>query len=101
MIAHITAMCAAVSQGGTDTQIPSSSAEMHHQSAVDENDAMLIEEEEGPVYITFPISQRRPEVSCIVCPCPRTHFINIRVANCRTDIHLSVLIKQPCLLNGN
>jgi hypothetical protein len=64
-----------VSQGGTDTQrvTPGSSDETRQQSTVDEDDVST-DEEVVPTDITYPSSKCRPEVSCIVCVCPETHF---------------------------
>ena len=55
---------------------------MLQQSAGDENDVILIGEE-GPDDTRYPVSQHRSEVSCIVCICSQTQFINIMGAKCR------------------
>jgi len=62
---------------------------------------MFIEDDEVPVDITYPARLLRSEVSCIVCTCPQTYFINIMGANYRNDVHMPVMIKQSCLVNGN
>ena len=64
-----------------------SNYETLEQSASDENDVILIVEE-GPDDTRYPVSQHRSEMSCIVCICSQTQFINIMVAKCRNDVCL-------------
>jgi len=66
-----------------------SNYETLQQSASDENDVILIGEE-GPDDTRYPVSQHRSEVSCIVCICSQTQFINIMGAKCRNDVCLPV-----------
>jgi hypothetical protein len=70
--------------------VPGSSDETRQQSSDVTNNIMLVEEEEGPVDITYPSSKRKPEVSHIVCVCPHIHFINIMGAYCHNDVCLCV-----------
>ena len=46
--------------------------------------------EEGPDDTRYPVSQHRSEMSCIVCICSQTQFINIMGAKCRNDVCLPV-----------
>jgi len=73
-----------VSQNGKDTQqaVPG----LVHQQCT--NDIMLAEDE-VPIDITYPISQCRPEVSCIVYTCPHTFYQYY--GRCRNDVCLLFL----------
>jgi hypothetical protein len=70
--------------------VPGSSNEIHQQSSDDTHNITLVEEEEGPVDITYPSSKPKPEVSCIVFMFPQTHFINIMGVYCHNGVHLCV-----------
>jgi hypothetical protein len=52
--------------------VPASSDETDQESEVDVEGTT--DEEEVPADITYPSSKFRPEVSCIVCVCPQTHY---------------------------
>jgi hypothetical protein len=59
-----------------------SSDETLDQFSYQENDIFIDQED--------PDDARYPEVSCIVCTCPQTQFINIMGANCRNVVCLPV-----------
>jgi len=84
-------MGAAASLFYTDAQMVSCACndETLEQSSNDE-DHIILTEQEGPYDTGYPVSQERSEVSCIVCTCPQTQFINIMGANCRNVVCLPV-----------
>ena len=74
----------------TVIHIIATSYETLQESADDEADIISIEEVRGPDDTRYPVSQHRSEVSCIVCICSQTQFINIMGAKCRNDVCLPV-----------